>query len=42
MLQKILVVLVAVAIATRIALDWMQDVKKAASDCDTDDEEPEG
>lgn len=42
MLQKVLVVLVSVAIAVRIALDWMQDVKKAASDCDTDDERPEG
>lgn len=42
MLQKILVVLVAVAIATRIALDWLQDVKKAASDSSTDDERPEG
>ena len=28
MLQKVLVVLVSVAIAVRIALDWMQDVKK--------------
>lgn len=42
MLQKVLVVLVSVAIVVRIALDWMQDVKKAASGCDTDDERPEG
>lgn len=42
MLQKVLVVLVSDAIAVRIALDWMQDVKKAASGCDTDDERPEG
>ena len=28
MLQKVLVLLVTVAIAVRIALDWMQDVKK--------------
>lgn len=42
MLQKVLVLLVSVAIAVRIALDWMQDVKKAASDYSTDDERPEG
>lgn len=42
MLQKILVVLVSVAIAVRIALDWMQEIKKAASDSSTDDERPEG
>lgn len=42
MLQKILVVLVSAAIAVRIALDWMQEIKKAASDYGTDDERPEG
>ena len=42
MLQKVLVLLVSVSIAVRIALDWMQEIKKAASDCNTDDEEPEG
>lgn len=42
MLQKILAILVSVAIAARIALDWLKDVKKAA-DADTiDDERPEG
>lgn len=42
MLKEILVVLVSVAIAARIALDWLRDVKKAA-DADTiDDERPEG
>ena len=42
MLQKVLVLLVSVAIAVRIALDWMQEIKKAVSDYSTDDERPEG
>lgn len=29
MLQEILVILVSVAIAARIALDWLRDVKKS-------------
>ncbi len=42
MLPKILAILVSGAIATRIALDWLKDVKKAASEATTDDERPEG
>lgn len=42
MLQEILVILVSVAIAAHIALDWLRDVKKAADDGSIDDERPEG
>ena len=42
MLKEILAILVSVAIAARIALDWLKDVKKAADDSSIDDEQPEG